>query len=206
LLAVYAMKNPDFAAAAGSRSARLEYGNPPYDRTLSNHNRMLRCYEGACGVKTGFTKKSRRCLVSCAKRGGVGVIAVTLNAPDDWNDHTAMLDYGFSVLETRDLPVPDGLSATVSSGTEPSVDGIFPPTELSLLPEDFDDLTYVVSMNDKLTAPVTEGDLIGVVTYYLSGSKIMEVPVTAQSRVDVPEYVPPKKDMLYWLWRLIGCK
>ena len=52
-------------------------------------------YQGANGVKTGFTKKCGRCLVSSAQRNGVSLIAVTLKAPDDWNDHKKMLDYGF---------------------------------------------------------------------------------------------------------------
>ena len=62
---------------------------------------MLSRYEGAIGLKTGFTKMTGRCLVSAAERDGLRLIAVTLNAPDDWNDHTAMLDYGFSSYERR---------------------------------------------------------------------------------------------------------
>ena len=64
-------------------------------RVLVNHNKMLRLYDGAIGVKTGFTKKTGRSLVSAAERDGLLLIAVTLNAPSDWNDHTLMLDYGF---------------------------------------------------------------------------------------------------------------
>lgn len=55
-LAVYAMKNADFAEACASKTATLEYGNPPYRRTLTNHNKLLQYYEGAIGIKTGFTK------------------------------------------------------------------------------------------------------------------------------------------------------
>lgn len=68
-------------------------------RYLQNHNKMLSLYEGAIGVKTGFTKKTGRCLVSAAERDGLTLIAVTLDAPDDWNDHRAMLDYGYSLYE-----------------------------------------------------------------------------------------------------------
>ncbi len=72
-------------------------------RVLVNHNKLLRRYEGCIGLKTGYTQKSGRCLVSAACREGVTLIAVTLNAPDDWSDHTAMLDYGFSRYENRTL-------------------------------------------------------------------------------------------------------
>ena len=66
------------------------------ERCLSNHNKLLWRYEGAVGIKTGFTKKAGRILVSSAERGGRRLIAVTINAPDDWRDHTKLLDYGFS--------------------------------------------------------------------------------------------------------------
>jgi D-alanyl-D-alanine carboxypeptidase/D-alanyl-D-alanine carboxypeptidase (penicillin-binding protein 5/6) len=67
LLTKYAMQNSDFAAAVSSKSAVLNYGNPPYRRTLTNHNKLLNQVEGCVGVKTGFTKKSGRCLVSAVK-------------------------------------------------------------------------------------------------------------------------------------------
>ncbi len=64
---------------------------------LSNHNRLLSMYDGAIGVKTGFYAGGRgRCLVSAADRNGRTIIAVTLNDPDDWNDHMEMLDAGFA--------------------------------------------------------------------------------------------------------------
>ena len=65
-------------------------------RTLVNHNRLLSLYEDAIGVKTGFTRAAGRCLVSAAERNGRTVIAVTLNDPDDWNDHIALLNDAFS--------------------------------------------------------------------------------------------------------------
>ena len=69
------------------------------ERTLSNHNRLLSMYDGAIGVKTGYTRAAGRCLVSAAERNGRTLIAVTLNDPDDWNDHMQMLDAGFAQYE-----------------------------------------------------------------------------------------------------------
>lgn len=69
------------------------------EHALSNHNRLLRMYDGAIGVKTGFTKAAGRCLVSAAERGGRTVIVVTLNDPNDWNDHMALLDEAFARYE-----------------------------------------------------------------------------------------------------------
>ena len=73
--------------------------NSENTRFLVNHNKMLKMYDGAIGVKTGFTKATGRCLVSAAERDGLTLIAVTLNAPDDWNDHKKMLDSGFDNYE-----------------------------------------------------------------------------------------------------------
>lgn len=68
---------------------------------LRNHNKLLWSYEGMLGVKTGYTKKAGRCLVTAAERDGVTLIAVTLSAPDDWDDHKKLLDYGFEVCKSN---------------------------------------------------------------------------------------------------------
>ncbi len=87
-LAAYAMTNSDFRALASKQYIQLEYGNPPYKRSLRNHNRLLSSLKGCVGVKTGFTKEAGRCLVSAVERDGVMLICVTLNCSDDWSTHT----------------------------------------------------------------------------------------------------------------------
>ena len=59
-----ALKNPTFRVIYSTKNAELEYGNPPYTRWLQNTNKLLKSYQGIIGVKTGFTDKERRCLVS----------------------------------------------------------------------------------------------------------------------------------------------
>ncbi len=100
-LARVALKNNAFQDICSRNIAKVEFGNPPYERWLKNHNRLLNEYKGAIGVKTGFTKKSGRCLVSAAERDGVTLIAVTLNAPNDWQDHTLMFNYGFNDVKPQ---------------------------------------------------------------------------------------------------------
>ena len=101
-----AMQNAELREIFASKKAEIPQGvteKQPYGlstRYLQNHNKLLKSYDGAIGVKTGFTKKTGRCLVSAAERDGLCLIAVTLNAPDDWHDHTAMLDYGFESYES----------------------------------------------------------------------------------------------------------
>ena len=70
-------------------------------RYFKNHNRLLSTYQGADGVKTGYTKASGRCLVSSATRDSVRLIAVTLHSHNDWQEHTNMLDWCFERLSKQ---------------------------------------------------------------------------------------------------------
>lgn len=205
-LAVYAMKNKDFAEACASKTATLEYGNPPYRRTLSNHNKLLRYYDGAIGIKTGFTKKSGRCLVSCAVRNGMGVIAVTLNAPNDWADHTTMLDYGFSQLETHELYTPTDIFKVAAANTNDKINVAFTPPSATLLPEQFDKVTFKVEMERFVFAPIKKGYKLGSVTYYIDGNKIATADITAANGAISSPAEIIKKDYKYWLKVLFGAR
>ncbi len=90
-----ALRNNTLAKIFATYKTNISMCGTKNGRLLVNHNKLLRTYDGAIGVKTGFTKKTGRCLVGAATRDGMTLISVTLNAPDDWRDHTAMLDYGF---------------------------------------------------------------------------------------------------------------
>ena len=115
------------AAICSTRSVAVTYGNPPYKRYLSNHNRLLSTYEGANGVKTGFTKKSGRCLVSSAERDGVQLICVTLGASDDWSIHRQLLDQGFAQLTATAVPISGDLTVPVTNS---------PVSQVKLVPQE----------------------------------------------------------------------
>ncbi|MBE6537348.1 MAG: D-alanyl-D-alanine carboxypeptidase [Ruminococcaceae bacterium] len=94
LIAAAALENPIFREIVSSKKCTVKNSDGE-TRLLINHNKLLNMYEGAIGVKTGFTKKSGRCLVGAAERDGQRFISVTINAPDDWNDHISLFNYGF---------------------------------------------------------------------------------------------------------------
>lgn len=96
-LAAYAMNNPIFAKTVSTKSVSAG------GRTLRNHNKLLWRLEGADGVKTGFTKAAGRILVSSATRQGRRLIAVTMNAPNDWNDHSVLIEDGFKRYSVRQI-------------------------------------------------------------------------------------------------------
>ena len=97
ILAAYAMKNPLFRQTVSTRTVTA--GN----RYLTNHNKLLWRLEGADGVKTGYTKAAGRILVSSATRQGRNLVAVTINAPNDWNDHIELLEKGFKSYQLQEI-------------------------------------------------------------------------------------------------------
>ncbi len=94
-LTAYALKNPVFREIVSTKTKKVPNPNEDWDYTWFNKNKMLHLFDGADGVKTGYTKLAKRCLVSSATRGGQQLAVVTLNDPDDWADHARLLTYGF---------------------------------------------------------------------------------------------------------------
>jgi len=94
-LTAYALKNPVFREIVATKLKKAPNPNESWDYTWYNKNKMLTLFEGADGVKTGYTKLAKRCLVSSATRGGQQLAVVTLNDPNDWDDHAKLLSYGF---------------------------------------------------------------------------------------------------------------
>ena len=96
LLTREALKNERFSEICRTKSIKLSSDGFQSDKYLSNTNRLLMKYQYCIGVKTGFTDEAGRCLVSAAEKDGVKLIAVTLDASDDWNDHIKMFETGFA--------------------------------------------------------------------------------------------------------------
>ncbi len=92
----FAMKYPQFKEIVGTKFVAI--GNNEAKRYFQNKNKILSMYEGGNGIKTGFTKKSGRCLVASAERNGVLLISAVLNHGDMWNDCMKLLDSGFDKI------------------------------------------------------------------------------------------------------------
>lgn len=181
-LAAYAMRNETFREIAGCRSKDLEYGNPPYKRTLYNSNKMLTRYDGAVGVKPGFTDNARRCLVSAAERDGTLLIAVTLNDGNDWADHANMLDYGFTRVSR--YPLETGCSAKVAvAGTGKTVGVYAESAYLSLTAAQRQTLERRVILPRMIYGAVTKGQKLGSIEYVLDGGIVKRAALYADSDV-----------------------
>ncbi len=197
ILASRAIENPDFLEACSSKSATLYFGDPPAEHTVTNHNRLLKSYEGLIGVKTGFTKKSGRCLVTAAKRDGAVIVAVTLNAPSDWNDHRQMLDYGFSVLNEVNLSELIGeKTLSVVGGREDKVACRIEPASVWLHKNEIASVVSSVELESFVYAPVKKGQSVGNIKF-LSNEKLLACcELKAAANVEV-KYLEQKESRNY---------
>lgn len=185
VIAAEAMKDERFVRIASTRQKtfRTEYST----RTYVNHNKLLKLYDGCVGVKTGFTKKSGRCLVGAAQREGLTFISVTLDAPNDWNDHEKLLDYGYSSLQKirfatsgdhiYKIPILDGVSNSIiaSNTDEASI----------ILPKGDYEIAEHVKLMKFAIAPIKEGEIVGEIIYTLNGKEAARVKIVATE--DVPK-------------------
>lgn len=187
-LSAAAMDNETFRQIVSTDKYRIAYADTA--RSLHNHNKMLHIYNGAIGVKTGFTKASGRCLVSAAERDGLTLIAVTLGAPDDWADHTAMLDLGFASVERVSLIKPnESVFISPCIGSEKGEVTIKNRDGLSLvLPTGDKNITRKIILPRYFWAPVNEGDVVGKIEFYDGQTKLGEVSLYAEESVCKIEY------------------
>ena len=196
LLAAEALKNDTFRRICSTYKYSFSISDSP--RTVVNHNKLLKRYKGAIGVKTGYTDRSGRCLVSAAERGGLTLIAVTLDAPDDWSDHTKMLDFGFErysavklseLTKTAfDLSVAGGRSDFVSVRAE---------DESRIYTRKITDPEFYAELQLRrfTFAPVNEGDEVGRIIIKQGDKTVDVIPLTAEEAVG-------QREKSRWLPRL----
>lgn len=174
LLGSFAIKNKQFRDIGSLSSLRVSYGNPEYQRTFKNHNKLLNSVEGAFGIKTGFTKASGRCLVSAAERDGVTLVAVTLSAPDDWNDHKKLFEYGFEKVKVYETEFnTDEIKIDVVGSDNKSI-GVKLKEQLTYtaLNEEINPETVILCDNF-LYSGVKKGDRVGCVRVFSGDGRFL---------------------------------
>ena len=193
LLAAEAMQNEEFAAAVGQTTLSVPFISPEKTVRYENHNRLLKLYPDCTGIKTGFTKKAGRCLVSSAERDGARLICVTLNAPDDWNDHMNLYDYGFVQLAERTYTAGfQPISLPVVGGEKECISLTLQTQESAVLPKNVTVMAEYI-LPQFVYAPVEKGDVIGCVRYSVNGKVLKETPLVSS------EDCALQKDERTWL-------
>ena len=199
------MTYPAFRTMVATYKKTIPLNQTEGVRLLINHNKLLKLSPDVIGVKTGYTKKSGRCLVSAAERNGVTLIAVTLDAPDDWQDHLQMLDYGFSRLTHYAFGEAAELCYTLPvAGGEPGYLTVFNTAPLAVtLPADAPSPELRVELPRMLYAPVTADTLLGQICCISGGEVVAQAPLVAAFSV---ERVPVKEGFWARLGRLLGIR
>ena len=182
LITAEALSNPTFRKICSTYKYSFKIGESV--RTVVNHNKLLKRYDGCIGVKTGYTKKSGRCLVSAAERNGVTLIAVTLDAPDDWNDHAQMLDYGFNRLESVNLYEAVSLPESIPTVSSDYARLPISLSKVSIVKFKDERVRYYLNIPQYIATDVKSGDKIGYLTITY-GDRQETVDVIAKTNLKI---------------------
>lgn len=109
LISCYAMKNDDFRKIVGTKMVKIPHTKRDYDRILVNKNKMLNEFSGTTGIKTGYTKKAGRCLVSSCYRDGMEIISVVLNCPTMFEKSKELLTDCFNCYKNYKIIESDNI-------------------------------------------------------------------------------------------------
>ena len=169
-LACAAVENETLVRMASTRSVTIG------GRTMTNHNKLLSQLEGCIGLKTGYTMAAGRTLVSCVERNGQRLVAVTLQDGNDWADHAALYDYGFSTYPAQlgaslgqtiqRADVENGMNATVPLVAADSFAWPLAAGET---------LELNVELDGALRAPIRAGDRAGEAVFSVNGTEVGRV-------------------------------
>ena len=203
----YALSNSEFAKIVSTNEITLAGSENSNARSLRNHNKLLRIYEGTTGVKTGFTKKSGRCLVSSSERNGINLIAVTLNDPNDWNDHISMFNYAFDNCKMKNVVKKGEYAGTVNVKSSP-IEGIkteyASDTYALFKNNENDDITVKTSVANTVEAPVDFGVKIGESVFFSNGKKLGSADIVTSSCAAKEEsnklYEEFKNILIKYIW------
>jgi len=182
VLSAYAMENPIFAKTVAAKSVTVG------ERYLTNHNKLLWRVQGADGIKTGYTQAAGRILVSSACRNGRRLIAVTIDAPDDWNDHSVLLEEGFSRYSIRRVVNKGELIGTLDViGGEQCRVQVLAAEDLdySLAPEERPQL--VLPGSGFVYAPAVEGAQAGTAYVLIGGKAVEKIPVVFGQTIEMQQ-------------------
>ncbi len=182
ILAGEALKNEEFKKISSTYKHSFFISDKP--RTVVNHNKLLKRVDGAVGVKTGYTRRCGRCLVGAAERDGVLLVSVTLDDPNDWADHEAMLCGGFAEYKRVDISelaeTEFELALLFPMGR--TVSAHIPESEryATLHPSDLDDLTVHIDLPDVITGKVNIGDRLGELVLESNGRVLKKASIISK--------------------------
>ena len=187
LIAKYCMENKTFRSIVSMPSCTIEPTDKYEKRYFKNTNDLLDSkskyyYEGAIGIKTGFTTQAKNCLIAGSKKNNMELITVVLGAEatDDgrsgrYVDTINLFDYGFANYKIQKFNSANAevQSLTIKNATKETKNlPVVLKDNISALVSsniDLSDLKYNVDINTEISAPIAKGDVLGKITYNIDG-------------------------------------
>ncbi len=156
---------------------------------LSNTNKLIRFYDGATGLKTGFTSSAHYCLSATAEREGMELIAVVMNSPtsqDRFDAAKALLNFGFANYALVDVYPDQAIGpVAVSLGTKETVQPVLErPVRVLLEKDQAGQVGTTLQMSASVTAPVEKGQILGRMEVQVGGVTVDSVPLVADEGVE----------------------
>ncbi|AFK86896.1 MULTISPECIES: D-alanyl-D-alanine carboxypeptidase family protein [Thermoanaerobacterium] len=192
LITRYAFNNYNkFAEIVSTKEKTIPWDGKGYDRYLRNKNKMLWQYEGADGVKTGFTNKAGRCLVASATRNGQRLISVVLNSGPMWEDTQKILDYSFANYTPIKIISKGQMVKTISvvNGKGKYLPLIYNSDFILPISKDEEiNVKIDYSLPKSVKAPIGIGEKVGVAIVKLNDNQIATIDVVAGKNVDERDY------------------
>lgn len=177
-----ALENEDFRKIFSSKDYRASREKNNY---FVNKNKTLWEYEGGNGGKTGYTLSSGRCLVSTATRNDMQLIAVSLNAPDWFNDNYKLMDYGFENLKLYTIYDKNQLVKKTNLDKQKNEIDILTQDSFvyPLYKDERDSIKIKLELNKDLSPPINKGQYIGTIETYLKGVLIKKSKLISNNKI-----------------------
>ena len=187
LITSYGLKIPTFKTIVSTKYKTIPWDGHEWDRVMMNKNKLLWEYEGANGVKTGFTKKAGRCLVASSVRDGMQLVAVVLNCGPMFEESALLLDYGFNNYHNQEFFVKDEFISVipVNHGKMEKLNLVAGKEfSMALTGNEKDHVRMEVVLPETIEAPITLGQQFGSIKIYFDNHLMDEIPVIASESID----------------------
>lgn len=204
-LASYACQNKEFLEIIGTPSRTIRDSTGKCSYSLTNHDAFLTSYNGAIGIKTGFTGKAGYCFVGAATRGDLTLASCVLasgwppNKSYKWADTKTLMDFGFKHFSKRKIPIKDlsSFHIKVNEGKSDST-GVISPDIPHCLLSSFDTIDVEYNIPTQLNAPIRKDIPIGTITLYINSVPAGNYEVYPDSNIEKMDF----SDLLYYTLRL----
>ena len=168
---------------------------------LSNTNKLVRNYSGCTGLKTGSTSKALFNLSASATRNDLSLISVIMKAPTSairFSNASTLLDYGFNTFSYKSFATKGEVfkSIPVTKGTADTINAIYESSPSFLIKKgEESSITYEINLPESIQAPITQGQQLGTISYYLNNDKIAEVSLIAENSISKISFINMMKSL-----------